>query len=246
MLVRRIDNRINRTNSKTPEKYLKYIQSNSDEPVNLLNNFHINVSEFFRNPLVFEYIYNAILPVLSISDNKPIRFWSAGCAAGQEAYSLSILLHEYCLREKISPKIQFFATDSDNKIIEQARKAKYPEECLADCKLGFVNKYFSKEKNEFLLKEDIKKMVSFSYDNLLDRNSYAPKESIYGGFDMILCRNVLIYFNNKYHDGVFEKLYRSLSVGKYLVLGEAEIIPEKFTSNFVQLNNYVKIYKKIS
>ena len=246
MLVPRIDNRVNLSNCNNTKDYLSFLKTSPDEKTKLKNNFLINVSQFFRDPMVFEFLYSCALPEQFYKKPDSLRIWSAGCAAGEEPYSFSILLEEYFLQENISPDIFFFATDSDRNILEEAKKGIYTYNQVVDCKLKFIDSYFHVRNKKYHVNDKVKTMVNFSYDDLLDKDSYAPRESIFGGFDIIFCRNVLIYFNDDFHERIFEKLYRSLVKGGLLVLGEAETIPGKFTRNFIQLNNFSKIYRRLS
>lgn len=248
MLVRRIDNRIIQTNMETPKKYLQYLTRNTKEHKKLLNNFLINVSHFYRNSLMFEYLKAHVIPDL-ISHIKQtrqnsVRIWSAGCSRGEEAYTLAILLHEYCKKEAPTICIDFFATDYDEEAIVQARKGVYNFESIKEMKLKYLDKYFTQSGDKYEISATIKSMVKFSTYNLLDKNSYVPSESIFGNFDMVLCRNVLIYFNEDYQKIIFDKLYKSLSPNKILILGEAEIPMKEFKNKFYRLNSCCNIYKK--
>lgn len=250
MLIRRIENRMLKTNTQNSKKYLSYLQQTEGESQALLSNFLINVSHFFRDPLVFNYMYANVIPdvvarIMARGQNS-IRIWSAGCASGEEAYSLAILLNEYLVSEKIEVSIDFFATDYDPLILKKARKALFSANALEDTRLKYIDKYFKPEGDKFALNEDIKKKVQFSLYNLLESGSYAPSESIFGEFDLILCRNVLIYFQEEAQNRIFTKLHKAMSSGGILVLGEAELPPVEFQSKFQQVNDCCKIYRKRS
>lgn len=248
MLVRRIDNRIIQTDQQTPEEYIKYLVDNSEEPKKLLNNFLINVSHFYRNSLMFEYLKAKVIPELisqiKATGQNSIRIWSAGCSRGEEPYTLAILLHEYCKKEAPNICINFFATDYDEKAIIQARKGVYDYESIKEMKIKYLDKYFTKSGNKYEISSEIKSMVKFATYNILDKNSYVPSESIFGNFDVVMCRNLLIYFNEDYQNFIFEKLYKSLSPNKILVLGEAEIPMKEFKDKFQRINSCCNIYTK--
>lgn len=249
MLVRRIENRMNRINCTDPKMYIELLEVSSEEKQSLIDNFMINVSHFFRNPLVFEFINKQIIPEIFVNESEPqksMRIWSAGCSNGEEPYSLAILLHEFFEHEKINPELHFFATDADEEILKNAQKGIYSANKLDEMKFRMVNKYFKKKGDSFHISDEIKSFVSFSHDNLLDKTNYAPKESIFGGFDLILCRNVLIYFNTAYQNIIFEKFYKSLAPNRWVVLGESESIPSKFKDKFIQVNNCCKVFRRIN
>jgi chemotaxis methyl-accepting protein methylase len=248
MLIRRINNRIIQTHQETPEKYIEYLISNKMESKELLNNFLINVSHFFRDPLLFEFLKAHIVPELVKQFNNTgqntFRIWSAGCSRGEEAYSLAILLHEYFNKEAKKININFFATDYDDAALLAANKGQYLSASLDETKSKYLNKYFTKSDGIYHLDSSIKSMVRFSKYNLIDKNSYIPSESIFGNFDMVLCRNVLIYFNQTYQEIIFDKLYKSLSPNRILILGEAEAPTMNFKMKFERINSCCRIYQK--
>lgn len=249
MLIRRIDNRILKTKSTSPQEYLLLLKESAGEAKKLLNNFLINVSHFFRDPLVFEFIKERVLPELiaqiETKGQKTFRIWSAGCAKGEEAYSLAILIDEYCKKEDVQIEIDFFATDYDLTALECAKKGEYKLGSLDEVKFKHQSRYFIKSGDKYTIEPSIKSKIQFSQYNLLDKNSYAPTDSIFGEFDLILCRNVLIYFNEESQNLIFDKLYKSLSENKLLVLGSAEVPPKYFGKKFHQINDCCKIYRKI-
>lgn len=248
MLVRRINNRIIQTGTNNPEQYLQYLSSCTAEPKELLNNFLINVSHFYRNPLTFEYLKSYVIPDLISQKRKSgevlLRIWSAGCSRGEEAYTLAILLHEYCEKEKIEVSINFFATDYDDNALLDARKGVYKYESIKELKVKYLDDYFIKSDDKYEISTTIKSMVKFSNYNLLDKNNYVPSESIFGNFDLVLCRNVLIYLNEDYQKMIFSKLYKALSPDKILVLGEAEVPMNEYKDKFNRLNSCCNVYSR--
>lgn len=248
MLMRRINNRIIQTNTESPENYIKYLTLNKMESKELINNFMINVSHFFRDPLLFEYLKSHVIPELITQINttgqNTLRIWSAGCSRGEEAYSLAILLHEFFEKEAKKMNIDFFASDYDNTALLAAQKGLYPLASLDEVKSKYFQKYFTMSEGNYEIASSIKSMVKFSEHNLIDKNNYIPSESIFGNFDMVLCRNVLIYFNESYQKIICDKLYRSLSPNKILVLGESEVPAESFKGKFERINICCKIYQK--
>lgn len=248
MLERRIQKRVFATHSKDFDDYLNYLSQQPDEFDNLIDVLTINVSHFFRNSLSFEYISKIIIPDLIIDKKKEkdesIRIWSAGCSHGEEPYSMAIILNEILKKEESNLKPTIFATDLDKKAIARALDGVYGPESIKKVKYGILKKYFTKEGNQFKLDPGIKKMVQFSLYDMLDKNRLVPPESIFGGFDIILCRNVLIYFEPEFQKIIFNKLYKSLNKNGYLILGEAEVPVDEFKHKFKRENKYSKIYRK--
>jgi chemotaxis methyl-accepting protein methylase len=230
-------------------EYLRYLKGTPGEVDALIESLTINVSRFFRDPLTFEYIGERLLPLLLLEQTKragsALRMWSAGCSMGEEPYSMAILIREFSEKEDLPRDIVIFATDIDRKVLEKARRACYPPESVADVKYHLLNKYFVKKGCNFQLARPIRDMVLFSAYDLLDKRSYAPPESIFGGFDLVLCRNVLIYFNAKWQNLIFDKLYRSLTRGGYLVLGEAETPPLASCHRFIRSSDCCHIYRRL-
>ncbi len=249
MLERRIQKRMYSTNTKSLDDYIDYLNNYPDEYDQLIDVFTINVSRFFRNTLAFEYLRKIILPDLFLNkikkNDESLRVWSAGCSFGEEAYSVAIIIYELLKKENISIKPNIFATDIDKNALKQAIHGRYGIQSVDNVKNRILNNYFIQENQEFLLNPEIKKMVQFSFYDLLDENKAVPSESIYGSFDLVLCRNVLIYFEQEHQKSIFSKLYKSLKPNGYLVLGEAEMPIEGFSHKFKRENNCCKIYRKI-
>lgn len=242
-LSRRLSERLARLGMDA-EQYISVCRDDPEECAKLVSAIAINVSAFFRDSLVFEMIARSVLPQL-VGRKGELRVWSAGGAAGEEAYSIAILIREQLEKNKnTDAQPIIFATDIDRDVLEKARKASYPRESLKDVKLGIVDSWFSPAKDGFDLCAEIKNMVYFSSDDLLSQKNDAPAESIYGSFDLILCRNVLIYFSVEQQEQVFVKLYKSLANGGYLVLGDSETICDNFKARFKTVDARTKIYQK--
>jgi len=194
--------RIYATKKKNSKDYLEYLANNHNELDNLIDVFTINVSSFYRNSMTFEFISRLTFPEMISTKTKKndntIRIWSAGCSFGEEPYSIAISLNEYLKKEDTIFDVNIFATDIDKKALARASKGVYSFENIKNVKLGTFNKYFTKKEDQFNLISEIKNMVQFSFYDLLDSNNTAPPNSIFGGFDIILCRNVLIYLEPEY------------------------------------------------
>lgn len=250
MLGRRLQKRIFATSSKDTNGYLHYLESTPNELDHLIDVFTINVSRFFRNALTFEIISKIILPELLSEKLKKkdsnLRIWSAGCSYGEEPYSMAILIKEIKKKKEyaaIMPTI--FATDIDKMALKKAAIGTYCFDSIKNVKYGILDTYFTKAENNFSLSPEIKNMVQFSIFDLLNKNRLNPPDSIFGGFDIVICRNVLIYFELDYQKIIFDKLYQSLNMNGYLILGEAEMPDSMAKNQFRRVNNFSKIYKKI-
>ncbi len=249
MLKRRIGRWVAKTGSSGYREYFEYLQQHTAELSHLIDVLTINVSRFFRDTLVFDTFGKIILPALiqekQAQKEPTLRIWSAGCATGEEPYSIAMLLQEFFKKEPPTFNLSLFATDIDNKSLSCARQAKYSPESIQNITVKRLKAYFDTQPGGYQLKPEIRAMVSFSHFDLLSTSHFSPPESIFGDFDIIFCRNVLIYFNADFQEVIFEKLHRSLRKNGLLVLGEAEILPVKYEGSFGKRTACCKIYRKI-
>jgi len=248
MVVRQLNQRLNETGAGSAPEYYDYLQSHPEELDNLIDALTINASGFFRDPLVFNYLSSEIFPKLisaKTTSGSPLRIWSAGCAAGEEPYSVAMEISELLKNMAAGLTVNIIATDIDAGAIDKARAAVYTSESLSNIRFEYL-KHFTQKGNTFSLKRNIKQQVSFSRYDLLDKKSYCPPESVYGGFDVVLCRNVLIYYNTRYRNRIFIKLYRSLNENGYLVMGETETPTIRHQDNFRKVNECCHIFMKNS
>jgi chemotaxis methyl-accepting protein methylase len=248
MLVRRIGKRLAATACGDFGEYLACLRRDTNELDRLIDVVTINVSRFFRDSLTFELIADRILPVMvrekaGVGDSSP-RIWSAGCAGGQEPYSVAILLHELQEKEGRKLDLHLFATDIDAGALKVAREALYTLSDVEHMKHRLLLKYFAPEGASFRLVSEIRAAVHFSLFDMLDKQRGVPHESVFGGFDMVFCRNLLIYFNPEYQVRIFEKLHHALARNGYLIRGEAETPPPTLRHLFKRVFEFSPIYRK--
>ena len=200
------------------EEYLKFIDSNSGvgELGCMIDEMTTNKTFFFREIEHFNYLREKILPELK--DNR-LRFWSAACSSGEEPFSLAILLMENIPRIK-SMDVRILATDISTKMLNKARKAVYEEETLRNVPKLFLQKYFVKNRNESFLayhvKDNVSSMIQFSWLNLME--SWPMK----GPFNVIFCRNVMIYFDRPTQQKLINRFWELIEQGGYLFVGHSE------------------------
>ncbi len=226
----------------TLEAYLEALRSDPGEISLLLDVLTVNVSEFFRNPQTFAVIAQEALPdILSRKKRQGInslRFWSVGCASGEEPFSLAILLREY-LKGGISEyRVLIYATDVDRRSLERAKQGFYHHEKLSQVPELLRRRYFSQEGKGFRITEEIKKMVVFRWHNfLLD-------EPIFSRLDLVTFRNVMIYIVPTVQRQALETFYRLLNPGGYLVLGRVEGLQGMTRGLFEPVNISERVYRK--
>ena len=235
-LTRRIERRLAALKIETLNDYVDYLKMNIDEVTNLYNDILIGVTEFFRDPEVFDEMKEQIAILLEKKEQgEEIRFWSIGCSTGEEAYTLAIILSEV-LQEKITKyKVKIFATDIDDESLKIARAGIYAETSLVNVNKNLLNKYFSIHKNQFEIKKSIRELVVFSKHNIISDSPFLRA-------DLISCRNMLIYFNNTLQSRFFPIVHYALKDNGILLLGKSESISE-YHDLFVTVNKNLKIFK---
>lgn len=212
-------------------EYFKAMESDRGLYDEFLDRMTINVSEFYRNPVRWQQLETDILPELIRKSQGKLRVWSAACSTGEEPYSLAMLLSKH-----LSPaQFTITATDLDDVVIEKAKQGKYHERALVDLPSEFRQRYFTRRGDDYYITEDIKKLVTFKKHNLLadvyERN-----------FDLIVCRNVLIYFTEEAKEKVYTSFHRSLRPGGVLFVGGTEQIfqPKRYGYKMKQSFFYEK------
>ena len=208
-MKRRIESFMNGRCGSDYVKFTAVLSSNREELDEFIDYMTINVSEFFRNPEQWEYLDKEVIPKLK--RNSKIRIWSAACSTGDEPYTLAMIFLKYF------PKTEFsiLATDIDERAIETAKKGIYPGKSIINVPAEY-RKYFTKtENNLYSVSPEIKKCVHFKKHNLFS--------DIYPvNINLLVCRNVLIYFTEEKKDEIFRQYYKSMARGGTLFLGNTE------------------------
>jgi chemotaxis methyl-accepting protein methylase len=196
------------------------------EALALLQSLNVGYSEFFRSPLTFALLEQWVLPGLAAARGtrrpQELRVWSAGCAAGQEAWSIAILLEELAAARAEAFSFRVIATDISKPALALAREGVYNRGAMRNVALKHIGRYFVVEDGNYTVVPALRARVDFSTYDLLDERSVCPPESLYGDFDLILCCNVLLYYQPKARQVILDKLGRALSPGGYCATGETE------------------------
>jgi len=208
-------------------EYLDYVFSKDgqmNELTHMMNEVSTNKTDFFRENDHFIQLTNKILPELTIDgeSEEPLKIWSAGCSSGEEAYTIAFTIEEF-QRNNYPVDYKIYGTDISTRVVKQATDAIYNEEKVEVVPKEIKNKYMLKSKDRenstVRIKPNIRKKVSFSRLNLMDKQYYVP-----GNMDIIFCRNVLIYFDAETQEMVLRNLLNKLKKGGYLFLGHSESI----------------------
>jgi len=225
-LDKALHHRIEETQNPSIESYLNYLQQNKGESAIFLNSLHNSFSQFFRNTFTFSILENLILPNLIQKKqgikNKEVRIWSSACASGQEAYSLAILLEELKNGDGEKFNYRIIATDQCESQIKISEKGAYTEEALGNLPLKYLKQWFTKHNDIYTVKPALKKHITFSEFDLFNENLNSPHASIFGDFDLIVCANLLFYYNNECQKKILQKVINNMADEGYVVTGEVE------------------------
>jgi len=206
----------------------------------LLNDFSINVTEMFRDPPFYKAFRQEVVPVLKTYPF--IKVWHAGCSSGEEVYSMAILLKEEGLYERT----QIYATDFNVEVLEKAKQAIYPIDDIKDYTYNYQQSggiasfadYYIARYDSVILDHTLKKKIIFADHNLVT-------DSVFGEMHVIICRNVLIYFNRELQNKVFKLFYESLRYGGFLGIGTKESLRfSDYMEKFDTISENLKIYQK--
>jgi chemotaxis protein methyltransferase CheR len=242
IVIRRLQRRLISEGISSLQELLNKIKNNSDYAFQLVSDFSINVTEMFRNPHLFKYFREHVIP--DLKEHEFIRIWAAGCSTGEEVYSLAILLHE----EGLYHRCRIYATDMNESIIVKAKSGGIPIKKMQDYSNNYImsggmkqlNQYFYLKDNMPYLRTDLLKNILFSHHNLVTDRSFNE-------FHVIFCRNVLIYFNQNLRNHVHSLLFDSLALNGYLALGDRESIRfTKYAPRYFNLSPQMRIYKRIN
>ena len=238
-VMRRLRRRMVATASPRLPDYVEYLQAHPEEYKRLASAFLINVTQFFRDPDLFQYLRETLLPALveeARDWDRELRVWSAGCATGEEAYSLAILLAETLGDRRDSYQVRIFATDLDEEAIAFARRGLYPPSALSDIDPEVRSRWFVRNGDQYEVAKEIRSLVVFGQHDLGQR---APFPRI----DLALCRNVLIYFTPDLQRRALQLFAFALREGGRLVLGKAEsAAPDG--DHFVLEQPRLKVYRR--
>jgi two-component system CheB/CheR fusion protein len=238
-IMRRLRRRMIATETESIEDYVAYLDEHPEEYRQLVNTFLIKVTEFFRDPDLFEYLREEILPRLadkSREQGRELRIWSAGCATGEEAYSLAILISEVLSPEAGFFNVRIFATDVDEEAINFARQGIYPASALSGLSEEQIRRYFVNDDGQYQVKKAVRGMIVFGEHDLARRSPF-PR------IDLVVSRNVLIYFTTELQRRALQLFAYSLRDGGHLVLGKAESI-SPLSEFFAPEHLHHKVYRR--
>ena len=227
MLQSRLQKRLRELSITSFKEYVKYVfskEGQDNEVIHMIDVVSTNKTDFFREPIHFEYLANSVVPEFleSTQGRRPMKIWSAGCSSGEEPYTIAIILNE-CREKNRYFDFSIFGTDISTRILNSAIEAIYKENRVDEIPLTYKRKYFLKSKDRtnptVRVISELRNKTYYARLNFMD-----PTYNISETFDVIFCRNVLIYFDREAQEKVINKLCTKLKTGGYFFLGHSESI----------------------
>jgi two-component system CheB/CheR fusion protein len=239
-LIRRLEKRMNINNIESLEEYLSLIRRQPEEKEILKQDFLIGVTSFFRDIEAFDSLKNNIIPEICVKKNntEPIRIWVPGCSTGEEVYSIAILLDDYLRNAKYNYDFKIFATDIDTRALNAAGMGSFHNNIGNEIEKKYLENYFLKTGDKIQIIKRIREKIVFSNHNIL-------KDPPFIRMDLITCRNMLIYFENKAQAKVMHNFQFSLNKFGYLFLGNSESLGV-VANQFKTIDSKWKIFQNIS
>ncbi|OMC31333.1 chemotaxis protein CheR [Mycobacterium colombiense] len=237
-LMRRVRHRMDQAGYTAFDEYLDFLQASSDEFTALFNTILINVTSFFRDPDAWEFVSADVIPRLLAErgPNDPIRVWSAGCASGQEAYTLAMLLAEVLGPDGFRQRVKIYATDVDEDALSEARVASYDAKAVESVPTDLLGRYFEQVNGRYVFHKELRRAVIFGRNDLV-------KDAPISRVDLLVCRNTLMYLNAETQRNVLGRLHFALAPQGTLFLGHAEMLLSH-GDRFAPLNLKHRIFRK--
>ena len=234
---RRVERRMSKQNIENTEVYARYLREHPAEVQSLFKELLINVTSFFRDPEAFATLKNDFLPQLRAGKpgGQVLRVWVAGCATGEEAYSIAILLREFMDETRQEFKVQIYSTDLDEDAIALARAGVYPPNIVQDVLPERLRRFFVKEEAGYRVKKEIREMVVFAVQNVI-------KDPPFTKLDLVSCRNLMIYLEPELQSKLIQAFHFSLKPGGVLFLSPSESIGSRLDL-FAPLSRKWKLYQ---
>ncbi|MES2703999.1 MAG: chemotaxis protein CheB [Bacteroidota bacterium] len=237
-LTRRLVKRMTEKSMGSIDEYYRYLRANEDEITTLGKEFLINVTKFFRDTDAFDLVSPQVLH--NILHNRKtgdyVKIWVVACSTGEEAYSIAMLVYEYLeAAKRLDLNVKIFATDIDPDALNMASRGIYTTDHLKGVSTDRIEKFFTKEGNEYNVTPAIRKMIVFAKHNIV-------KDPPFSKIDFLSCRNMLIYMNPALQKSVIKKFHFALNEGGYLMLGQSENLGV-YSDHFKDIDKKWKIYK---
>ncbi|MCX9083902.1 MAG: protein-glutamate O-methyltransferase CheR [Candidatus Methanoperedens sp.] len=238
-LKRRLALRLRITRSRSYNEYSGLLLKNPEELTQLKEALTVNVTELFRNPEMYEFVRMNVLPELikTKGDNRMLKIWSAGCSNGEEASSIAIILREFLGISYKKYNISILCTDIDDDCLLKAEKLAFDQKQIEKLSKERLDRFFVKDGIGYILDDELRKIFKIKHHDMIS----GPK---LGGFDLIFCRNVTIYFEHKLQEILYQDFYNALNEGGYFVMGKTESLVGPAGHMFKTVDLRERIYMK--
>ncbi|MET7248189.1 CheR family methyltransferase [Methylobacterium sp. EM32] len=237
--LRRVHRRMQVVQVETIESYVDHLRADTDEVQNLFNDLLIGVTQFFRDHREFGLLEAEVVPRLfsGKGSGDQVRIWVLGCATGEEAYSIGILLREHMAKLDAVPQVQIFATDIDGRALASARVGRYTEAVARQVRADRLARWFVKEGATYSVVKELREMCIFSQHNVI-------KDAPFSRLDLVSCRNLLIYLNGELQNRVIPLFHFALRPGGFLFLGNSENVTRQ-AKLFAPIDRRYRIFRRL-
>ncbi|WFU20853.1 CheR family methyltransferase [Bradyrhizobium sp. CB1717] len=237
--LRRVQRRMQVVQIEEIASYVDFLRNDKDEAQNLFNDLLIGVTEFFRDKREFEVLETQIIPKIfeGKANGQQVRVWVLGCATGEEAYSVGILLREHMAKLDSAPQVQIFATDIDGRALAAARVGRYRTNIEQDMSPERLARWFVREGDTYCVVKELREMCIFSQHNVI-------KDAPFSKLDLVSCRNLLIYLNAELQNRVIPLFHFALLPERYLFLGNSENVT-RHPKLFAPVDRRARIFRKL-
>ncbi|TGE02565.1 PAS domain S-box protein [Methylobacterium nonmethylotrophicum] len=237
--LRRVHRRMQVVQIESVEAYVEFLRTDPDEVQNLFNDLLIGVTQFFRDHREFELLETEVIPRLfsGKGSGDQVRVWVLGCATGEEAYSIGILMREHMAKLDVVPQVQIFATDIDGRALASARVGRYTEAVARQVRPDRLGRWFVKEGATYCVVKELREMCIFSQHNVI-------KDAPFSRLDLVSCRNLLIYLNGDLQNRVIPLFHFALRAGGFLFLGNSENVT-RHAKLFSPVDRRYRIFRRL-
>jgi two-component system, chemotaxis family, CheB/CheR fusion protein len=236
-LERRLRRRMDEVGVESYSAYLDYLEANPHEFADLFNTILINVTGFFRDRAAWTYVADEVLPALAQADSQVIRAWCAGCATGEEAYTMAIVLAEVFGESAFRERVKIYATDVDENALNHARHATYSREAVKGVPADLLERYFESTDHGYAFRPELRRSVIFGRNDLVQD---APISRV----DLLVSRNVLMYFTAEAQARILERFNFALTERGFLFLGKSEMLTTH-SDLFTAHNLKWRVFKRV-
>ena len=241
-LRRRFAVRMRARGTASHTEYARILDADPREYDRLVRSLTINVTKFFRNWDTFSAVAQKVIPALWDRGERELRIWSAGCSSGEEPYSIAILLHKHAAERNQLSRLEtasIVGTDIDADCLGEADRAFYSEPALVETPADLRERYFPHVGGMYSMLPEVRRLVTFQNRDLI--GSAPPFDDVH----LLVCRNVVIYFEREAQDALFAEFHRALAPGGFLVLGKVETLLGAARGLFSPVNARERIFRKI-